>query len=69
MLMLSQILKGPYLFHGPTGLRLHLVQQKGWPFSTRVLNLLFTGTSRRPTFYLIRYVIKNDDEMYAFIFV
>ncbi|KAF8407153.1 hypothetical protein HHK36_006279 [Tetracentron sinense] len=52
---LLQFLKGPYLFHGPAGLRLHLVQLKGWHFFMEVLNLSFIEILRHPTFCLIRY--------------
>ena len=48
--------KGQYLFHGPIGLRLHLGQQKDWPFSMVVPNQSFIEILRHPTFYLIRYV-------------
>lgn len=53
------LLKGQYLFHGPTGLRLHLVLQKDWPFSIVALNQSSTEISKHPTFCSTRYVVYN----------
>jgi hypothetical protein len=64
LLILSKILKGPYLYHGPIGLRLHLAQQKDLRSSIMVQNQSYIETSRHPTYCLIRYVnmiIVNDE--------